>query len=76
MTRTYMVTNHQYHTHGGRCVAVGALIGALLMAASAWACWPPVGEGYASRLCSWPVMEGEMTVVTVLDGKVVCWRWR
>lgn len=25
--------------------------------------------------CKWPTREGMMTVVTVMAGKLVCWRW-
>ena len=25
--------------------------------------------------CKWPRHEGEMTVVTVINQKVICWRW-
>ena len=26
--------------------------------------------------CVWPRVEGEMTVVAVLNGNLICWRWR
>ena len=26
--------------------------------------------------CTWPKNEGEMTVITVVNGQRVCWRWR
>jgi len=26
--------------------------------------------------CKFPRNEGEMTVITVMNGKLVCWRWK
>lgn len=35
----------------------------------------PVVDNRMQAACSWPKHEGEMTVVTVLNGKLVCWRF-
>ena len=28
------------------------------------------------KACAWPTLEGEMTVVTVHNDRVLCWRWQ
>ena len=35
----------------------------------------PVIEKRMEVACQWPTLEGEMTIVTIMDGKVRCWRW-
>ena len=36
----------------------------------------PIADPQMERGCKWPQHEGEMTVVTVLNGKLHCWRWK
>ena len=36
---------------------------------------PPVIDKRMEMACPWPTLEGEMTIVTILDSKVRCWRW-
>jgi len=60
--------------------AVGAVI-LVAVALNLWASiiWPAaqaVSDPRMESACSWPRVEGAMTVVTVMDGKVVCWKWR
>lgn len=33
-------------------------------------------DPHMESACKWPVRSGEMTVVTVLDGKLHCWEWK
>jgi hypothetical protein len=35
----------------------------------------PVIDKRMEGACPWPTLEGEMTIVTVMDSKVRCWRW-
>ena len=36
----------------------------------------PITDPQMERGCKWPQHEGEMTIVTVLNGKLHCWRWK
>jgi hypothetical protein len=54
-------------------VGLGA---ALAVMVTHWGRAEPVVDPRIEAGCHWPRAEGEMTVVTVLKGEVVCWRWR
>ena len=60
----------------------GVLLG--LLAAVALGAWgyklplearPDIINVPLEQACAWPRQEGEMTVVTVMNGKLICWRW-
>lgn len=36
----------------------------------------PVVDARMELSCAWPKNNGEMTVVTVENGKIKCWRWK
>lgn len=35
---------------------------------------PPENESHV-KSCKFPINEGEMTVITILNNKYICWRW-
>ena len=36
----------------------------------------PVIDPRLEKACKWPTLEGEMTVATVHNDRLLCWRWR
>ena len=62
-----------------RRVVVGIMVGVALSAGVfhvAIKATPELVDHRLERMCRWPVVEGAMTVVTVLEGKLICWRWQ
>ena len=58
-------------------LAIGIVIGVCsAFAASYYADSVAIFDLRMESGCHWPRHEGEMTVVTVLKGEVVCWRWK
>ncbi len=56
---------------------LGALSGVLVAAAISDLALPEeIIDPRMERACVWPRLEGEMTVVTVHQGRILCWRWR
>lgn len=60
-----------------RRLILGVSLGAALTLLGSHALAPaaPEPDPRMEVACQWPKQEGEMTVVTVLQGKVICWRW-
>ncbi len=73
----YAVTVRDWRRQWYRGAAWGMLLGTMIAAGAFYAARATVVTD--SRLevaCTWPVKEGEMTVVTVLHNKLLCWKWR
>lgn len=64
-----------------RRAAIAAILWAIAL--SLWShhivTWSTPRESIDTRMeagCRWPALEGEMTVVAVRHGEVICWRFR
>jgi len=60
-----------------RWFIIGATLGALLGIVTTLGVQPQeVIDTAMEKACKWPIREGQMTVVTVLNDRVVCWEWK
>jgi hypothetical protein len=59
----------------GLILGVSASVLAYQNLAPATAAPTPIIDKRMEVACAWPTLEGEMTIVTIMDGKVRCWRW-
>lgn len=78
----YLVNARTRHRQSAVAVMLGVMLG-LSLALSYWLIKQipeaRAREGVDFRMevsCAMPRNEGEMTVVTVHGGKLICWRWK
>ena len=73
----FLLTPNQLRLRALVSALLGAILGALLYAQAGTArTIQEVVDPRLEKACAWPTLEGEMTVVTVHNDRVLCWRWK
>lgn len=67
------VTKSARRLQSGIAVLLGAVLSFLIYSQFANS---EVVDPKMESACKFPRNEGEMTVITVMNGKLVCWRWK
>lgn len=73
MTDIIIQTRRTRLTHWLFFMLLGVLLGGLVVVQAAPV---QVVDERMEVACAMPKLDGEMTVVTVINGKVICWRWQ
>ena len=68
-----VVTKSARRLQSGIAVLLGAVLSFLIYSQFANS---EIIDPKMESACKFPRNEGEMTVITVMNGKLVCWRWK